>query len=129
MLMSLTTRFCPMPPVDPRGTTSVVAIPTPSFWFTGAACWPGVMSAEEETFQLYGGGMTSVAPIACPEPWGTRYETRRKSADSGFRLEELGHGAEEETFQLYGGDMTSVAPIACPEPWGTRYETRRKSAD
>src|SRR5579871_2710896 len=31
MLMSLTIRFCPVPPVDPRGTTSVVAIPTPSF--------------------------------------------------------------------------------------------------
>src|SRR5579859_937439 len=31
MLMSLTILLRSMPPMDPRGTTSVVAIPTPSF--------------------------------------------------------------------------------------------------
>src|SRR5262252_4500153 len=55
MLMSLTMRCLPMPPLDSRGTTSVVAIPTPSFIFKGGRTRPVSWIAEEETLLLYGG--------------------------------------------------------------------------
>src|SRR5579862_2276012 len=62
--MSLTIRFCPVPPLDPRGTTSVVAIPTPSFSLAGGTRAPGIVDYREVNIHY-------TAATACrlrPEP-------------------------------------------------------------
>src|SRR5579872_6846905 len=95
MLMSLTMRLCPGPPVDSRGTTSVVAIPTPSFDLAGGNSSAHDFDDMEKKTSHY----TAVArprrvklPACSPEE--PVWETGNESADSGFCLVELGDVAE-----------------------------------
>src|SRR5262252_812422 len=96
MLMSLTMRCLPMPPVDSRGTTSDVAIPIPSFSFSGqnptaqALVDCGGRNPLNYTALL----AAESRPLPRLEPGGTCLCTRKKSADSLFGLEELGDVAE-----------------------------------
>src|SRR6266436_3277282 len=77
MLMSLTIRFRPSWPPDSWGTTSVVAIPIPSFKkraenSPARVCW----IQEEANISLYGGIGGRVPQITRLKPRGTCFETR-----------------------------------------------------
>src|SRR5579864_6179901 len=80
MLMSLTMRLCPMLP-DPRGTTSVVAIPTPSFDQRASSCRPRLMSCRGEFTSLYAARLCQIARL---KPGGTCFHTRERA--TGLRL-------------------------------------------
>src|SRR6266496_2363842 len=72
MLMSLTIRFCPVPSADSRGTTSVVAIPIPSFSWRVERIARDLWIAQEETFHYT--GIARCAPqIEHLKPGGTRF--------------------------------------------------------
>src|SRR5215470_1836568 len=68
MLMSLTIRCLPVPPADPRGTTSVVAIPTPSFSVSRQNLSRGLWNAEEEPTHYTAAFARQSRPIARLEP-------------------------------------------------------------
>src|SRR5579871_4036701 len=84
-----------MPPEDSRGTTSVVAIPTPSLSVSGQnpiahALW----IAEEETLHYTAARSLESRQKGRPWPGGTCIETREKFAASRFGLVKLSDRTE-----------------------------------